>query len=98
MATHTNIPNPYSDVPVRQRSALQVHVTHEVHQYLRGITANTPGAVCAICATLVNILVKEAKARKIKPQFEPENESRLIELLADLTFKRRKATAGSASA
>lgn len=92
MATRTNIPNPYSNLPVRERACLQIHVDPKVQGYLEALTGRTPGAISAIIATMVSNFVKETEKRKIPANFDPENESRLIELLADLTFKRRKAT------
>lgn len=95
MASRTNIPNPYSDLPVRSRSCLQTHIDPEVHKYLDSITARTPGAVSSIVTTLIAAFVAESRKRKLPAQFDPENESRIIDILTDLSFKRRPAAARS---
>lgn len=83
----TRIPTPFDHLPFAKKSVTQTHISPELFDALQHkIICGTKGAMSALLANFLFKLHAEYVARGWPLQYEPENESRLQQLLDELNF------------
>lgn len=95
-SSRTLIPDPYGNLPVRDRHAVMIYISPEAFEFLnKKVFGGTPGALNATATTLLSALIEEIK--KLNPaieHWEPDNEQRILAILKRVSFADgRKAVA-----
>lgn len=86
----TRITTPFDHLPFNKKAVTQTHISQELFDSLqKKIICGTKGTLSAIIAVCLSKLHDEYIARGWPLQYEPENESRLQQLLDELNFGPR---------
>lgn len=89
-SSSTNIPQPSPD-SWADRHAVTAYIPASDYRYLARVFSGTKGCMSAVIANLLHSFAKQCQSENIEPQWNPENESRLIDILSRTNFRKPPA-------